>query len=238
MADYVEREFTLQIAGIECVVREQDANWEQYLYDNVKRYDEVLPNYWAGLTVKLGDKDKVKAEHLLKLRGPDLDQIAVEIFRAGTLDDSLILTGKCPECGKRVNYAKDLWTLDFLPIPDGKKGPDPTFEFVTPRLKNEIVWGYLTGEQEFEEKKTPGFRPGKQVWKAIRSINGNTDIKLNDILSWPIADHEATRAEMWKKRCGYDTRIRLEHSCGNEVVMNLLTDPSFMFPGVPIQMRA
>ena len=237
MPDYVEREFKLLIAGIDCVVIEQNGKWEQYLYDNAKRYDEALPTYWAGLTIRLGDDEKVTPKKLLKLKGHDLDQIAVEIFRAGTIDDSLVLTGRCPDCNKRVNYAKDLWTLDFLPIPDGKTGPDPTFEFTTPRWKNEVVWGYLTGEQEFEEKRQSGFHPGTQTWKAIRSINGKTDFTLQDILAWPGADQEAIREEMWEKRCGYDTRIRLEHSCGNEVVMNLLVDPSFMFPGIPLQMR-
>ncbi len=236
MSGYREREFKLLIAGIDVVVRGADGNWEQYLYDNAKRYDEALPKYWAGLTVRLGDDEKVTADKLLKLRGPDLDQIAVEIFRAGKSDDQLLLTSRCPECNKRVNYAKDLSTLDFIPIPDGQTGPDPTFEFVTPELRNEVVWGYLTGEQEFEEKKTPGFRPGKQSWKAIRSVNGDTDVKLKDVLAWPIDDHEAIREEMWSKRCGYDTRIRLEH-CDDEVVINLLTDPSFMFRGIPRSMR-
>jgi hypothetical protein len=185
----------------------------------------------------LGDKDKIRAEDLLKLKNHDLDQIAIEIFRAGSIDDSLILRGRCPECKKSVNYAKDFDSLDFVPIPDGKTGPDPTWTFVTPRFKNEVVWGYLTGEQEAEQLDIPGFNPGRQVWKAIRSINGKTDFTLKDVLAWPIADHLALREEIQAKRCGYDTRIRLEHSCGNEVVMNLLTDPSFMMPGIPSMAR-
>ena len=236
MDEYNTRESKLVVSALDIVVREADAKWRQYLYDNAKRYDEVLPNYWAGLTVSLGANEKVAAKDLLKLRSPDLDQIAIDIFRAGTKDDSLTLTGRCPDCNKRVNYVKDLSTLDFMPIPDGKTGPDPTFEFTTPRWRNDIVWGYLTGEQEFEEKKTPGLRPGKQVWKAIRSVNGNTDVKLRDVLAWPSADHEAILEEMWDKRCGYDTRIRLDH-CGDEVVMNLLTDPSFTLQGIPLRMR-
>lgn len=236
MSSYVEREFKLLIAGIDCIVREQDGEAEQFLYDNAKQINRALPKYWAKLIVMLGDKEKVRSDDLIKLRTHDLDQIAVEIYRAGSIEDSLILRGRCPECKKPANYAKDLSTLDFLPIPDGKTGPDPTWTFTTPRFKHEIVWGYLTGEQELEQLDTPGFNPSRQVWKAIRSINGKTDFKLKDVLAWPIADHLALREEIQKKRCGYDPRIRLTHSCENEVVMNLLTDPSFMMPGIPSTM--
>ena len=232
MPDYVEREFQLLVSGLDCIVRGQDGNWEQYLFDNTDRINEALPEYWAGLTLMLGDKEKVKTKDLLKLRSPDLNQIAIEIFRAGSLTDSIILRGRCPECKKPANYEKDLFDLDFMPIPDDKTGPDPTFEFVTPQWKTEVVWGYLTGEQELEQRKTKGFNPTRQTWKAIRSINGSTDFTLKEVLAWPIADQEAIRGEIEDKQCGYDPRIWLEHDCGNEVVMNLLTDPSFMMPGI------
>ncbi|MFA6198738.1 MAG: hypothetical protein WC734_06355 [Patescibacteria group bacterium] len=232
MAGYIEREFQLIVSGLDCIVRGQDGNWEQYLFDNTERINEALPEYWAGLTLMLGDNEKVKTRDLLELRSPDLNQIAIEIFRAGTLTDSIILRGKCSECKKSVNWAKDLATLDFMPIPDDKTGPDPTFEFTTPQWGTEVVWGYLTGQQELEQRKIPGFNPTRQTWKAIRSVNGRTDFTLKEVLAWPIADQEAIRGEIEDKQCGYDPRIWLEHTCGSEVVINLLGDPSFMMPGI------
>lgn len=230
--DYITREEKLVVSGLDIVVREQDGNAEDILFQAGKDIHKALPQYWASLTVSLGDNEKVRKEHLVKLRSHDLDQIAIAIYRAGSPDDSITLTGACPGCRKPINVTQDMDNLDFMPIPDGKKGPDPIFELVT-RRGNEIVWGYITGEEEFAQFSQKGFDASRRVWKAIRSINGKTDISLRDVLALPIACHHDIRQHMQEKRCGYDTRIAFEHTCGYEGVANLLTDPSFLLPGIP-----
>lgn len=229
--DYLTKTITLPVSGLEAVIREADGNAERLLFARQQEMHKALPDYWAKLTVRLGTQEKVAASDVLNLLTPDQEFLAIEIYRL-TIGDTLSLTGNCGSCGKSAGYEVDLSKLDRLPLPDGAVGPDPTFEVVLPRTGHRVVFGYLTGKQEQEELEIEGFDPGRMEFKAIRSIDGSTDVKFRLVQAWPLADHKALRAAMRDNRCGYDTRVRFTHSCGKAQVMNILLDPSFLLPGL------
>lgn len=230
--EYFRKTITLPICGQEAVIREADANAEDLLWEHKERLHKAYPQYWAYLTERLGDKTKVTAEDILQLLVPDQQYLALEIWRL-TKGDRLELEGSCPHCGKPANYEVDLTGLDVLPLPEGSVPPDPLFDVVLPRSGHTVTLGYLTGKQELAELEIEGFNPTRMVFGAIRAIDGDSKVKLSDVRAWPLADHAAMRKAIKDNRCGLDTRVRFTHTCGRSVVMDLLTDPSFLLPGLP-----
>ena len=228
--EYRTKEFTLPVSGALCIVREADANAE-YLLTGDKRVAEAFPDYWAYLTRQIGDIHRPTTSQFLDLLEPDRISIAIEIFRV-TMGDELKLSGECAGCGEPVNYVVDLGELDFIPLPEGVSGPDPTFEIELPRSRHRVIWGFRTGHQEIEELRMKGFNPSRSVFRAIRSIDGNMDFKLHDVMAWPLMDHRALRNDIASKMVGYDTRVRFTHGCGRGQVVNILSDPSFLMPGL------
>lgn len=231
--DYLTKAIALPVSGMEAVIREADGNAERLLFARQNEIHKALPDYWAKLTVRLGANEAVSAADVLSLRTPDQEFLAIEIYRL-SMGDTLQLTGNCANCGRPAGYEVDVSKLDIIPLPDGAIAPDPTFEVTLPRSGHRVVFGYLTGKQEQEELEIEGFDPGRMEFKAIRSVDGSSDVKLRDVQKWPLADHRSLREAMRANRCGYDARVRFMHSCGKAQVMNILLDPSFLLPGLAV----
>jgi len=232
MIQYRTRDFILPASQQICEVREADGNAEQILWDNINRIDRALPRYWAGLINHIGDIECPTPKQFQDLVEPDRIAISIEIFRATVPNDVLVLSGECPGCGEPDGYEVDLGALDNLPLPLGAEPPDPTFSITLPRSGQKVLWGYRTGHDEVEELRAKGFDPTRQTWKAIRTIDGSDKFHLRDILAWPIEDHRALRQHIAENMCGYDTRVRFTHDCGRARTVNLLSDPSFLMPGL------
>jgi len=225
---YLTKTVTLPVSGLEAVIREADSFAEELITESNKGLAAALPDYWAYCTAKLGDKAPVTRDDVLALRTPDYKCLGIEIYRV-TYGDTLILVND--DDPQESGYAVDLKELDFLAM---TAGPDPTFKFTLPRTGHQIVYGYKTAAQDLEELELPGFQPTRMSFRAIRSVNGSTDIKLEAVKQWPGFDHKALRADMRKNQCGYDTRVRFRNKQGKAQVVDLFADPSFLLPGLMV----
>jgi hypothetical protein len=231
---FLTKEITLPVSGLQAVVKESDANAEDLLWaKGLENLHKALPDYWAALTLRIGDNERVGREDILSLLLPDQQFVAIEIFRVSTPDDILMLSGSLSGDGA-LSYAVNMGELDVIPLPDGAVGPDPTFIFKLPRTGHVVTYGYLTGRDELAELEIEGFNPTRMVFKAIRAIDGVPEVKLRDVKAWPLADHKALRADMKAKQCGYDTRVRFKDAGGKARVIDLLLDPSFLAPGLTL----
>ena len=226
-------------SGVDVTVKAANAHAEKILWDNQDNMVVALPQYWTACTLEFDGK-KPREKDILDLRIVDQQFLAIKICRAtkkkpGTDKAELIINAVCPgkKCGKAVQYVKDLDTLDFVPCPEGATLPDPTFELVLPWTKHHIVYGQLNGRQEMEQLEHEGFDPARYVWKAIRSVDGEKNVKLEDVMEWPLGDHEALREDIARNKWGYDTRVEFTHTCKTKYVVDLLTHSAFMMPGVP-----
>jgi len=226
---YLTKTTTLPVSGIEAEIREADSYAEDCIdLDGERKLAEMLTDYWAYCTKRLGDNVNVTRDDILALRTPDQEWLAIEIYRL-TYGDTITLVTDEGDGGHEADMGK----LGIIPLPEGVTGPDPTFTFKLPRTGHTVVYGYRTGAQELEELNTPGFNPGRMVWLAIRTVDGQP-VKLRDVKKWPGFDHKALRKDMVKNRCGYDTRIRLHGRNGKTVVVNLFSNPSFLLPGLMV----
>jgi hypothetical protein len=225
----------LPISGYSAVVREIDGNAERLLWlKGTEDLGAALPDYWAYLTVKLGEVERPGRNDILALRAPDQEALPIGIYRC-TVGDELVLTTPCARCGESANYTVDLSQLEMAPAQEGVTGPpDPTYEVVLPRTGHRVIWGFLTGHEERELMEVEGFDSTRRVWKSIRSINGKTGVKPAEVNNLPIMDIKTIRADMKARRCGYDPVVKFKHSCGYRMEVNLLMDPSFIAPGVPV----
>jgi hypothetical protein len=231
--EYRKKAVILPVTEKEAIVRQADATIEDILWDGQDRIDEVLPDYLAACTLKLGDIEKPTRKDILDLPLPDKYFLSIEIYRV-TMGDSLILRGACGYCDEPAGYEVRLDQLDIIPKPEDAEGPDPMFYVTLPETGNRVGFGYRTGHHEMEEGKRKGVNLTRGSLQAIRSVNGSTEFRVSEVKAWPLPDHEALRRAIREKECGYDPRVRFKHKCGKSEVMNLTSDPSFLMPGVPL----
>jgi hypothetical protein len=228
---FLTRTITLPISGKEAVIREGDGYAERILYADNAKFHKKLPKYWAHLTLSLGGKAHPTDKDILDLLVPDQQVLAIEIhkFNYGSM---LQLRGKCGSCGKPSNYEVDLDKLPLIPLPDGASGPDPTFEVRLPRSGKRVRFGYSNGHAEMEEADAVGFDPNRVDLSRIKEIDGVDHVSYEMVISLPLIDHRALREAIASKKCGYDMDVNFVHSCGASVSQNLITDPSFLMPGL------
>jgi hypothetical protein len=231
--DYLTKTIVLPVNGQEATVRQADFNSERLLFSNKERLSEALPKYWAKHTLKLGalDEAAITEDVVLDLLVPDQEALAMAIYEATNRTSKLMLTGECGGCGEPANYRIDLADLDVMPLPEDIRGPDPLFSVTLPVTGHRVEFGYLTGRQEqIEALKKNQDLFGVTV-SAIRTVDGATP-KPGEIGKWPLPDVRALRNAIKASRCGRDPRVRFTHGCGKAQVMNLLLDPSFLYPGL------
>jgi hypothetical protein len=225
---FQEKTITLPL-GTEALIREASLGAERLLFSKKAQIHRALPSYWAHCTLRLGDIEKPTRSDILNLRTPDQVFLAIEIFRL-SFGDTIVLRGDLPGSGKPAAYEVNLAELDVIPLPEGASGPDPVFNAVLPKTRHVIEFGYLNGHQMLDEVERDDISPARLELARIRSIDGSPAVRMRDIEQWPMADHKALREAFESTKCGYDTRIRFRDDDGREAVMNLLTDPSFLFP--------
>jgi len=230
--EYLTNTITLPASGFTAIIREANAFSEQLLFEATGDTLSALFDFWVSLIVELNGKSPVDKDDFLKLAEPDRVAIGLTIYKLISADGSLTLTTRCEYCGDPANFKIKIDELDYVPLPEGAVQPDPTFSIVLPRQGFKVVFGYRNGFDELEEMNTKGFNPTRTTWKAIRSIDGDIDIKLSRLMEWPLADHIALRKAITEAHCGYDTRVRFAHKCGKSMVVNLIADPSFLTPGL------
>jgi hypothetical protein len=233
MAEPLTNTITLPVSGMETVIRESDENAERILFKHKHKMYRAVPAYLAYCTVRLRDIEKPKPEDIRKLLMPDQVALAIEVYKL-SFGDKVILTAKDPDTNRPAGYEVDLTELDFMPIPDGKTGPDPVFTFIMPRSGHVIEYGYPTYKQALDELELDDIDVGRTDFARIRMIDGGPKGKRGDVW-WGGLDSQALRDDFHRTRCGYDTRIRFKNENGVEVVMDLLSDPSFLHPAVRLR---
>jgi hypothetical protein len=228
------RTIKLPVSGKEAVIRAADGYAENILIRGMENLGRAYPQYWASLTEQLGDKIKPTTEDILKLYVPDQQFMAIENYRH-TMGDIINLKTEDPKTGKPESFQVDLSKLDLKRLADGVDPDELEFEVILPATGYVVRWGLITGKQEQAELDIEGFDPTRMQFYAIRSVNGNKDVKLRDVMSWPLRDHKALRESIAadENRLGYDTRVRFKHKSGRESVVNILLNPSFLMPGLP-----
>ncbi|MEW6352379.1 MAG: hypothetical protein AB1646_25280 [Thermodesulfobacteriota bacterium] len=229
---YLTKTVTLPVSGLEAEIREGDGYAERILYGNNKPMREVLPEFWAHLTARLGETQPVSRDDILGLTIPDQHVLAIEIYRLN-YGDTLELAGTCDRCGEPAGYEVDLGKLPLMPLPADAVPPDPTFEVVLPRTGRRVKFGYVTGKDELENSSSGEFDTVRLNHRAIRTIDGAT-VSYEEVRRLPLADQKALRKGISSKVCGYDTTVRFVHQCGRRLVVDILTDPSFFMPGLVV----
>lgn len=229
--EYRTIDVVLPVRGETVKIQETNAFSEQGMFKEGLTGIEGIVDYWVSSIKAIGENNSPTRKDFYDLTEPDRVFISIENFKV-SISDTILLTGPCAGCGEPANFEVPLNSLDLIPIPDGATPPDPLFTVTLPRTKHVVIFGYRTGHQELEEMSNSEFNPSKTVWRAIRSVDGKTNVKLQEIMAWPMADHIALRREVLSKQCGYDTRVKFVHSCGRRLTMNLISDPSFLTPGL------
>ena len=230
--EYLTKDLVLPASRRRAVIREANAFSEQLVFESDKDTIDALIDFWSSLLISLdGGKEKPDRKQFIELVEPDRIFLGIEIYKL-SISDTLVLTSTCDKCGEPANYSVDLNSLDLIPLPPDMDEKSLTFTVTLPRTGHVVVLGYRTGEDELEEMNTKGFNPSRMAWKAIRSVDGSSDIKLSQVMEWPLADHVALRKAIIDHQCGYDTRVKFTHKCGKKMVVNLLADPSFLTPGL------
>jgi hypothetical protein len=224
------KDIVLPISKLGASIKEGDGWNEKILFSQREKIHLALPDYWASLTTKLGEKVKPSGDDILDLTLPDQHTLAIEIFKL-SYGNILELRWVCAGCSKKAKYTIDLDTLDFIPPPPDAAPPDPTFEVFLPRSKRRVRIGYVTGRKEREELDAESFDPNRADLRSIRSIEDVTTVSYEDVLNLPLMDHRVLREKVKEIECGYVTDVSFKHSCGNERTVNILLDPSFLVPG-------
>ena len=224
------KDIVLPISQLSASIKEGDGWNEKILFSQGEKIHLTLPDYWASLTTKLGDKQKPTGDDILDLTLPDQHTLAIEIFKL-SYGNILELRWTCAGCNKKAKYKVDLDTLEFIPPPEGAVPPDPTFEILLPRSKRRVRLGYVTGRKEQEEFDAGTFDPNRADFRVIRSIEEIAKVSYEDVLNLPLMDHKVIREKVKDMECGYVTDVSFKHSCGAERSVNILLDPSFLVPG-------
>ena len=195
------KEIVTPVAKIPATIRETDAYAEELLIKDLSQFAKRLPEYWARLTVQLGDKKWPNRDDVLALRIPDLNSLIIEIYKL-SFGDVLVIT----DPGEEGGYKVDLNELDFIVPPEGS-GTDPTFSVTLPRTGHVVEYGFLTGDSEWGAGSSKSL--AQRTFEAIRSVDGSQEIKLAEYMAWPGLDHRTLRAAMKRSIYGYDPRVRI-----------------------------
>ena len=225
--EYLRKTVMLPVCGLEAEVREGDGNAEAILRaGGWGSLAKNLPSYWAHLTVRIGENTQVTAKDILDLALPDQHVLGVEIWRCN-YGDLLELSGACPGCGDPMGFGVPLDQLELRPMPAG----GPIFEKILPRSGKKVLYGYITGHQEMLQAEVGDGDLVRLDYAAIKSVDGQ-QVSYEEVRAWKLRDSEAFRKARAKTFCGYDTTVKFTHSCGRGLVVDLLTDPSFLVPGL------
>ena len=221
----------LPVSGREIVVKAPDGEAEGLLIDNFDELERHMPTYYLMCTVGI-DGNKPTIDDILNLREPDQETVSMEIGVLSVIDGKLRLSGPCPRCDQPANYVVNLEKLDYIELPEDLSGPDPTWEVRLPDSGATAIVGWITGHEELSLLSHKDLKLVRREHARIRSIDGEKPT-LAQIKKLNSPDHYAIRQSFVDRRCGYDTRVSFHHKCKKTVWMNILTDPSFLMPGIP-----
>jgi hypothetical protein len=230
------RTIILPASNIEAEIRRDNGSIRKILRLGLadKELDKAYLKYWAACTVRLGDNEKVRDFDIRKLWNQDQEFLAIEIYRF-SYGDMITLKSTCSgeKCDEMVLHKVDLSKLDLKRLPEGTDPATVEHELVLPISGKRVTWGLTTGVHEQAEMAMEGFGSEEMSFFAIRSIDGSSNVKPEDVIDWPGEDHIALLDDIQadENRIGYDTRVRLKHDkCGKRQVINILLDPSFVLP--------
>lgn len=227
------RRKTLPISGLELTTRKPDGVAEELLATNLNRMQEVLPDYWIRCIVSLGN-GKPDRKQLLDLTVQDQRVMAVEIGRCAYPKGILQLGGMCPHCGRplRIDANLDDMDDDYREAPDDLDTENPVWDIEIPEINSVVTLGYITGHDELWLRKKKGLL--HTLHRHIKAIDGDTNVPFKTVASWESDVHRALRQSIQEHDCGYNTMMYFVHDvCSKAVNYDLLTDPSFLMPGLP-----
>lgn len=226
----------LPVSGMELTTRKPDGNAEQLLATNLHRIQEVLPDYWIHCIVSLGDGGKPDRKQILDLTVQDQRVIAVEIGRCAYPKGEMKLGGSCPHCGRPLRLTARLDDLDddYRDMPDDLRDGQTEWDVEIPEIDSTVTLGYITGHDELWLRKKKGLL--YTLHRHIKAVNGATSVPFSTVLGWDSAVHRTLRESVQEHDCGYNTMmyfIHEESNCNKAINYDLLTDPSFLMPGLP-----
>lgn len=212
-------------------IMESDGEAERIISLNLDDLIHAYPRFWAHLTLEIDGK-KPTTDDILDLAVPDQRFLAIEIWRLG-YGDILTLCSRCDKCGLPLDFNVPLDKLPLLPLPSDCSPPDPTWSVKLPRDGATVVMGYMNGRQELEESEAGTLDLNRIDFKSIRSFGGKNDFSYETIKSLVGRDHKAIRQAAKQHQCGYDTNIKAKCThCQKAQVVDLMSDPTFVFPGL------
>lgn len=229
----IHRRKVLPVSGLELATKKPDGEAEQLLSTNLNRMQEVLPDYWIRCVVSLGDYGKPNRKQLLDLTVQDQKVTAVEISRCAYPKGIMKLGGLCPHCGRplRMDAKLDDMDDDFRGLPDDLDQTNPEWHVEVEEINAIVTLGYITGHDELALRKKKGLLP--TLHRHIKAVDGNADVPFSTVAAWDSDVHRQLRESIQEHDCGYNTMIYFIHdACDKAVNYDLLTDPSFLMPGL------
>lgn len=224
----------LPVSGLELTTKKPDGVAEDLLATNLNRMQEVLPDYWMRCIVSLGEYGKPNRKQLLDLTVQDQRVTAVEIGRCAYPKGKMKLGGLCPNCGYPLSVDANLDDMDedYRDFPEDIERDNPEWLVEVEEIGSVVTLGYITGHDELLLRKKKGFM--HTLHRHIKAIDGDTNVRYSTVVAWESDVHRLLRESIQDHDCGYNTMTHFVHDeCGKAVNYDLLTDPSFLMPGLP-----
>ena len=230
----VTRTKILPVSGLELTTRKPDGQAEELLSTNLNRMQEVLPDYWIHCIISLGQGGKPNRLQILDLTVQDQRVMAVEIGRCAYPKGVMKLGGMCPHCGRplRMDAQLDDMDEDYRELPDDLDPENLEWQVEVEEINAVITLGYITGHDELALRKKKGLL--HSLHRHIKVVNGDANVRFSTVVSWDSDVHRILRESVQHHDCGYNTMTYLIHDeCGKAIAYDMLTDPSFLMPGLP-----
>ena len=224
----------LPVSGLELTTKKPDGEAEELLSTNLNRMQEVLPDYWIHSITSLGESGKPNRKQILDLTVQDQRVMAIEIGRCAYPKGKMKLGGLCPNCALplRLDANLDEMDEDYRDLPEDLDRDNPEWQIEVEEIGAIVTLGYITGHDELALRKRKGLL--HTLHRHIKAIDGDTNVRFSTVVKWDSDVHRAIREAVQEHDCGYNTMMNFIHDeCGKAVNYDLLTDPSFLMPGLP-----
>jgi len=227
------RNLVFKICKKPFVITEGDGYVDRLLLRKNKKFNDVVSDYLAALTVEIDGKTPVSRDDILNLVSPDQVFLSIQCYMLN-YGDVFEFEYNCQECNNSSVQSFDLNSLEFVELPLELQVPDPTIEVLLPRSKKKAVLGMLNGHKEsilIQQILTTGIDLNQGDFLSLRSLDGSTDFSYEDVVKLPLADHKALRKARKQLACGYDTNINVTcDNCGALGSVNILMNKDFLLP--------
>ena len=213
-------------SGKEIEIREMSGLEEKLLRDRKLvtkgiAFDRVM----SACTKRIDDNCEVSEKDILNLISIDRSYLLLEL-RKLTYGSEIEVEQNCRECGELVRETFDLGDITMIP-------PilSSDYKLKLPVSGHEIAYAQMNGHHEREIAQLKNPNDNDAMLKCIVAFNGDA-FNRDAILSLSGRDLLFLRNAMKGSFGRLEDKAQLTCDCGNVVNVNLLREPSFLYPGM------